>query len=107
VEAIGQSLDIIIPEKFRAAHWKGYERALADGVTKYVGQAMPTRSFRKDGTDIFVELTFAIVLDESGAVIGALSHARDITERWERDKAQRQRLKELEALNAAVPADDR
>jgi PAS domain S-box-containing protein len=57
-EAIGQSLDIIVPERFQDSHWRGYDRALAAGETKYKGQALPTRSVRKDGTDIYVELTF-------------------------------------------------
>ena len=71
-EAVGQSLDLIIPERFRDAHWKGFDRALADGATKYSGQALPTRSETKDGKTIYVELTFAIVKDASGSVIGAL-----------------------------------
>jgi PAS domain S-box-containing protein len=96
-EAIGQSLDIIVPERFREAHWAGYERALAAGETKYSGQTLPTRSMRKDGTDIYVELTFAIVRSAGGDVIGALAHARDITERWTREREQRQRLRDLEA----------
>jgi PAS domain S-box-containing protein len=89
-EALGQSLDLIIPERFREAHWTGYDRALADGATKYSGKALPTRSERKDGTTIYVELTFAIVKDASGSVIGALAHARDITERFLREREQRQ-----------------
>jgi PAS domain S-box-containing protein len=96
-EAVGQSLDLIIPEQFREAHWRGFERALAAGETKYSGQALPTRSQRKDGTTIYVELTFAIIHDAAGEVIGALAHARDITERWERDREQRRRLRELES----------
>lgn len=103
-EALGQSLDIIIPEQFREAHWKGYDRALAAGETKYSGQALPTRSQRKDGTVIYVELTFAIVHDHAGEVIGALAHARDITERWERDREQRRRLRDLEARLAETEA---
>ncbi|HET8944231.1 MAG TPA: PAS domain S-box protein [Dehalococcoidia bacterium] len=95
-EAVGQSLDIIVPERFREAHWKGYRRALAAGDTKYSGQALPTRSERKDGETIYVELTFAIVRDQAGAVTGALAHARDITERWGREREQRQRLQEAE-----------
>lgn len=95
-EAVGQSLDIIVPERFRDAHWKGYRRALAEGRTKYSGQALPTRSTRQDGETIYVELTFAIVHGTSGAVIGALAHARDITERWGREREQRQRLQEAE-----------
>lgn len=89
-EAIGQNLDIIIPERFRESHWRGFDRALADGATKYTGRALPTRSARKDGSTIYVELTFAIVLDASGRAIGALAHARDITERFLRERAQRQ-----------------
>lgn len=60
------------------------------------GQALPTRSARKDGATIYVELTFAIVRDEEGAVIGALAHARDISERWARKREERQRLQEAE-----------
>jgi PAS domain S-box-containing protein len=95
-EAIGQSLDIIVPERFREAHWKGFDRALGEGQTQYEGQALPTRSMRKDGADIYVELTFAIISDSEGSVIGALAHARDITERWAKERAQRQRMQELE-----------
>ena len=95
-EAVGQTLDLIAPERFREAHWRGYDRALADGDTKYRGQAMPTRSVRKDGETIYVELMFAIVHDASGSVIGALAHARDITERFQREREGRERLQELE-----------
>jgi PAS domain S-box-containing protein len=99
-EAIGQSLDIIVPEHFREAHWRGYKSAMTDGETKYVGQAMPTRSSRTDGETIYVELTFAIIHDESGAVIGALAHARDISERWAREREQAARLKALDERTA-------
>ncbi len=95
-EALGQSLDIIVPERFREAHWRGFERALGEGDTQYRGQALPTRSMRKDGADIYVELTFAIVKDSEGSVVGALAHARDITERWAKEREQRQRLRDLE-----------
>ena len=93
-EALGQSLDLIIPERFREAHWTGFDRALAEGETKYSGKALPTRSERKDGTTIYVELTFAIVKDASGSVIGALAHARDITERFLREREQRQQAQQ-------------
>jgi PAS domain S-box-containing protein len=94
-EAIGQTLDLIVPERFREPHWSGYERALRDGETKYRGKALPTRSMRKDGTDIYVELTFAIVKAADGSILGALAHARDISERWAREREQRQRMREM------------
>jgi PAS domain S-box-containing protein len=94
--AIGQNLDIIIPEKLREAHWAGYDRALAAGDTKYRGQSLPTRAVKQDGSEIYVELSFAIVHGSDGGVAGAMAQARDITERFERDRAMRRRLRELE-----------
>ncbi|MCA9855617.1 MAG: PAS domain S-box protein [Dehalococcoidia bacterium] len=94
-EAIGQSLDIIIPERFRDAHWKGFERAMGDGVTKYAGQFLPTRAQKEDGSQFYVELGFAIIVVD-GESVGAMATARDITERFESDRAQRRKLKETE-----------
>jgi PAS domain S-box-containing protein len=103
-EAIGQRLDIIIPERFRDAHWTGYHRALGERVTKYAGQSLATRSHRRDGTQIYVELSFAIVL-QAGEAVGAIATARDITERFERERAQRRHLRELQQeLESLRPA---
>jgi PAS domain S-box-containing protein len=88
-EALGANLDMIIPERFRDAHWRGFQRALADGVTKYVGQALPTRAARADDTKIYVELSFAVVRDGEARVLGALANARDITERFEKERSSR------------------
>lgn len=96
-EAMGQNLDIIIPEQFREAHWTGYDRALEAGVTKYIGQSLATRARKASGEDIYVELSFAIMKDATGAVIGALAHARDIDERFKSDRQMRRDLRELRA----------
>ena len=104
-DALGKDLNIIIPEGLQDAHWTGYDRALAAGDTKYRGQSLPTRALKADGSTIYVELSFAIVHDASGAVIGAMANARDITERFERDRTMRRRLRELES--AAGAADGR
>ena len=95
-EALGASLDIIIPDSFREAHWRGFKRAISDRETKYVGQSLPTKSLRSDGSTIYVELSFSIVLDSAGNALGALSSARDITERFEEEKANRRKLQKLE-----------
>lgn len=92
-----KGLEVIIPEQFRDAHWKGFDRALAAGDTKFRGQALATRAARADGETIYVELGFAIIKDDSGTVIGAMACARDITERFNRDRDMRRRLRELEA----------
>lgn len=95
-QAIGQRLDLIVPERFREAHWEGYERAISDGETKYAGRSLPTRALRGDGEQFYVELSFAIVRGDDGEVAGALATVRDITERFEQDRANRRRLAELE-----------
>ena len=103
--AIGQDLNIIIPENLRDKHWEGYDRALAAGDTKYRGQSLPTKALKADGSTIYVELSFAIIHGPAGDVIGAMAQARDITERFERDRAARRRLRELqEALDAKPTA---
>lgn len=98
--AMGQSLDIIIPEQYREAHWTAYDRALADGDTKYRGQSLATRSVRADGEKIYVELSFGIIKDAAGASIGAIATARDITERFTADREMRRKLRELEKAAA-------
>ena len=81
-EVLGTSLDVIIPERLRAAHWAGYRRAIAAGETKYGSRVLTTRSARKDGGKLYVELCFALVKDRNGMVAGALATARDGTERY-------------------------
>ena len=75
-EAIGRKLDLIIPEHLRAAHWRGYEQALATGHTRLEGKPMLTRAVHKDGSKVYVELAFNIVRDASGHILGALATGR-------------------------------
>ena len=85
-QAIGESLDIIIPEKLREPHWRGYDEAIKNGGTKYWGQSMPTKAIHSEGSMIYVELGFSIVLDAEEKVIGVLSSARDITQKFKEKK---------------------
>ncbi|MCO5100452.1 MAG: PAS domain-containing protein [Burkholderiaceae bacterium] len=77
-EAIGQTLDLIIPERLRDAHWKGYHAALAAGQTKYAGRVMTTRATPKNGEKLYVGMCFAIVRDPSGQACGAVASARRV-----------------------------
>jgi PAS domain S-box-containing protein len=99
--AVGQNLDLIVPERFREAHWRGYDRALADGRTKYEGRSMPTRSVHADGRTIYVELSFGMI-EDGGAVVGVLATARDITERFAQERDERARVRALEERVAAI-----
>src|SRR5687767_6144062 len=96
-EALGQSLDILIPERLRAAHWRGFEAALNTRSTKYAGRVLTTRSMHKDGRTLYVDLSFALIEDNNGNVLGALAIARDSTERYLEHKALLERVGKLEA----------
>jgi len=86
-EAYGQSLDLIIPQPLRAAHWRGFDAAMASGSTRLHGRPTLTRAERKGGEKIYVEMSFSLVIDESGKAIGSVAIARDVTERVLREKA--------------------
>lgn len=80
-EVIGQSLDVIVPERFRAAHWSGFRRAIDAGQTKYGNRVLTTRSTHKNGSKLYVDMSFGLVKTDAGAVVGALAVARDCTAR--------------------------
>ena len=88
-EALGQNLDLIIPEHLRAAHWKGFEAALASGSMKLAGRPTLTRALHQSGRKLYIEMTFALVRDAGGAVVGSVAMARDVTERVERERGAR------------------
>ena len=87
-EVVGRNLDVIIPERLRAAHWQGFDRSLASGETKYVGKVMTTRAVHRDGRKLYVEFSFAMLKDARGEVVGALATGRDGTERFLADRAR-------------------
>jgi PAS domain S-box-containing protein len=85
-EALGQSLDLVIPEHLRAAHWRGFDAAMTNGVTRLGGRPTVTRGLHKSGRKLYVEMSFAVVRDAAGAVQGSVAVARDVTERVERER---------------------
>ena len=95
-EALGHSLDLIIPERLRARHWDGYRRVSATGLTSYDRRLLAVPAIRKDGTQISLEFTVVIVHEPSGEVLGIAAVLREVTERWQRDKAIQARLAALE-----------
>jgi PAS domain S-box-containing protein len=80
-EALGSNLDLIIPERFRAAHWQGYRRAIESGELGSADAVRVTRSQHKDGRKLYLEMSFNLARDATGAVIGSFAIARDVSER--------------------------
>ncbi len=102
-ELVGRSMDAIIPERLRARHWSGWRKVLETGVTRYSGKdLLAVPAMRKDGSQISIEFSIQIVRDDGGAMLGFAAVIRDVTERFQRDKALRLRLKELEAKAGAA-----
>jgi PAS domain S-box-containing protein len=75
-EAIGQSLDIMIPERLREPHWRGFNAAIAAGTTKHGGKAMRTKAINKAGESIFAEVSFCVVTDPLTGAKGSVAVAR-------------------------------
>ena len=99
-EALGQSLDLIVPESLRARHWAGYDRVMAGGESRYgEGDVLSVPAVRKDGKRISVEFTVLPVRDDAGAMLGIAAFLRDTTARFEELRALR---RELAALKAEV-----
>jgi PAS domain S-box-containing protein len=95
-EAMGQSLDLIIPEKLRTRHWEGYHKVMASGSTRYGGELLAVPAIRKDGTRISIEFSIVLVRSSVGEVVGSSAIIRDVTARWQKEKELRDRLAALE-----------
>lgn len=102
-EALGQSLDLIIPERLRRRHNEGYERSMATGTTKYGNDLLRVPALHKDGRQLSIAFTVAMLFDAAHKVNAIVAVIRDETNRFNEDRALRKRLAELEAQVAATP----
>ena len=96
-EAVGQSLDLVVPERHRTRHWDGYRRVMATGVTKYGREMLAVPAVRKDGTRISIEFTIVLLHAPAGELLGAAAIMQDVTARWQQQKQLKERLAALEA----------
>jgi PAS domain S-box-containing protein len=99
-EALGQSLDLIVPEKQRPRHWEGYTRVMATGVTKYGSDPLAVPAMKKDGSRISIEFNIILLRAPTGELLGAAAMVQDVTARWQQQKEMRARLAALEAKAA-------
>ena len=99
-QAVGQSLDLIIPERMRKAHWEGFNKAIERGGTLPGRTSAITRAIHKSGEPFYVDMSFAMVKDQAGKLIGSMAVARDATKRFQEEKELRRQLAEL-ALKSA------
>jgi PAS domain S-box-containing protein len=95
-EAIGRSLDLIIPERLRQRHWDGFRQTMETGRSRYGdGDLLSVPAVRKDGTTISVEFTIVLLKTESAGVCGIVAILRDVTQQFEEMRQLRRKLAEV------------
>lgn len=99
-DALGRSLDLIVPERLRQRHWDGFRKTMATGESRYgEGDLLSVPALRNDGTTISVEFTITPLKDASGRIVGIAAVMRDVTKRFEEMRELKRKL-----AGAAKPA---
>jgi PAS domain S-box-containing protein len=93
-EAVGRSLDLIIPENLRARHWEGFRHVMETGTSRYGhGDLLSVPGLNKDGRRISVEFTI-VMLRDGNRITGTVAVMRDVTKRFEEMREVKRRLAE-------------
>ena len=95
-EALGHSLDLIIPERLRHRHWEGYQGVMRTGQTRYGTEVLRVPALHKDGRALSIAFTVALLNAGDGGIQAIAAIVRDETARWEEERALHRRLAELE-----------
>ena len=92
-DAVGQSLDLIIPERLRDRHWRGYHEVMRTGQSRYGdGDILAVPGMRKDRARISLEFTIVPLRDGSGGLSGMGAILRDVTTRFNELQTLRKKL---------------
>ena len=102
-EALGRSLDIIIPQRQQQRHWDGYHKTMATGLTRYGNDLLKVPALHKDGHTLSIAFTVALLRADDGSVSGIAAVIRDETARFNEERALKKRLAELQAAASATP----
>jgi PAS domain S-box-containing protein len=100
-EALGSSLDLIIPERFRERHWAGFTRTMATGQTRYQHDVLRVPAIHKDGRTLSIAFTVGLLLAAQRTVTGSVAVIRDETKRFAEERDLRKRIAELEGKHGA------
>ncbi len=100
-EALGSSLDLIIPERLRERHWAGFTRTMATGQTRYQHDVLRVPAMHKDGRTLSIAFTVGLLLAAQRTVTGLVAVIRDETKRFAEERDLRKRLAELEGKHGA------
>ncbi|WP_298928569.1 PAS domain-containing protein [uncultured Ramlibacter sp.] len=101
-EALGKSLDIIIPQRQQQRHWDGYAHTMASGKTKYGTTVLRVPAVHKDGHTLSIAFSVALLFTPEGKVASIVAVVRDESAKFAEERALRKRLTELETQAAGV-----
>lgn len=102
-EAIGASLDLIIPEQFRARHWEGFRHVMETGESRYgAGDLLAVPAVSKGGRRLSIEFTIALLRDAQQRASGTVAMIRDVTKRFDEIRELRLKLVEVEQAAARI-----
>jgi PAS domain S-box-containing protein len=96
-DAVGASLDLIIPERLRDRHWTSYRQAMATGRTEYGNRLLEVPALHHDGRSLSIGFTVTLLRRPDGSVHGIAAVVRDETERWQERRTMREELNRLQA----------
>ena len=102
-EALGQSLDLIIPQRQQQRHWDGYRKTMQTGITKYGNDVLRVPAVHKDGHTLSIAFTVAMLYTPDKKVAAIVAVIRDETTRFAEERNLRKRLTELESQHPAAP----
>jgi PAS domain S-box-containing protein len=103
-EAIGQSMDLIIPMRQQQRHWEGYHKTMATGITKYGSDLLRVPALHKDGHTLSIAFTVSMLFTADHRVSSIVAIVRDETQRFAEERELRKRLVELEAAAKSASA---
>ena len=100
-EALGKSLDLIIPQRQQKPHWEGYDKTMATGITKYGYDVLRVPAMHKDGHTLSIAFTVSMLHNPDGSVSAIVAVIRDESVKFAEERALKKRINELEMQLAA------
>ncbi len=100
-DALGKSLDLIIPQRQQKPHWDGYHKTMATGITKYGNDVLRVPAVHKDGHTLSIAFTVSMLHNPDGSVSAIIAVIRDESVKFAEERALKKRITELEIQLAA------
>ena len=95
-EALGNTLDLIVPDRQKHRHNEGYSKSMKTGTTRYGTSVLKVPAKHKDGHMLSIAFTVGMLFDENHQANGVVAVIRDETERFAEERALKKRLANLE-----------